>query len=301
MAKSGSSSEVLLILDGEVLTQSADLTGVGVVGLASGDVNLDGNDDLGLSIRAARELVILENQLDPADGSVPRFTNQAMSRIRVGDEGVQAPNNGAQPLFFDLDLDGDLDYFQPVEDESLFYTQRNQEVSEAQSLVVPTSGQFAFDEEALQGVLMLELAPPAFVHPQTTHLEIIVWHKDGGLADADKDSLERRYVPWSLLSPLSIDVTIPANQVDFIDAFPVELGLVELDGGGNVINRFSVAHNTFVMDSQTLAEVEGLDGWGPTLTILEIDTTPWTPDPVNAGGFVPRPRINPFRDSEVPD
>lgn len=291
--------QVLVIADSEGVSAPIGLGGLGVVGIDAGDVDGDGNDDLALSLRSARELWLLRNQRSPGQSEIDSFSLNEVSRVLVGEPNTPAPNNFSTPVLADLDGDGDLDFLQAVEDEDVVVVQRNQEVLENLQRYRPALVTFEANEDFTAGFLKIILGNPLQPPPGATHVEVVVWRRNDALSEPEQFALLREYYPIVPTVPLELELTLPTTSLYFTEVYPIEIGLVRLNPQSVATSRFPVLIHDFVMNDTSQQQVESLESWGPTTSVTPITTTP-TEDPQNPGGFVPRSKVGPFTDSELP-
>ena len=103
------------------------------VGLAAGDLDEDGSDDLALSIRASHDVLVARNL---GTGSLPEFDGARTTNdpppalpptvtIPIPDHSGPAGTNQAQPMAVDLDNDDDVDLCLPVQSSTMMFVHRD--------------------------------------------------------------------------------------------------------------------------------------------------------------------------------
>lgn len=268
-------------------TQANLLTDVGdVVGIAAADGDLDGDQDLCVSISEAPGASLLENvqgtlsdDPDFSDGTLPLSA------------GVHS-DAGAWPIFADLDNDGepgdpDVILFDS-ESTNARYMENGQ--INADNLRVSVKG---FDWSMQSGDLHveLELLPPATPPQGGPRFEIEVWGLDGM-----GEALDAIYIDSFLdelptgHSPFTREFTLQSSQIPSeTTVFFVVLTVVRTNGN-DVSWRFPARFGVFSPDESTFQD----------LTILYLGPPPYAEGtgPSKAeppgGGWVPVGDVGPF-------
>jgi len=270
-----------------------DLGSVGVIGLAAGDFDQDGTDDLFASLSSMRRVRMWRGV---ATSEGPTFP--AAEDFVLEDLAGSIPLSSAPPVLADLDGDYDLDLFLPQEDDQVAYLFRGDAFDEERWLVklVPTYSPGLKDQE-----LTLRIASPHTVPGTATHLRVRVW----GQVDYSLTlGTEWVAVVTEPLGDWPMDVSIPVPPRSGgeygQEVHNLELDLVCLSPGGSVRKAWSAYCGSYANDV-SVAEMIAAD--------VNQSVTPvyLSPDGGGqgggdeAGGFVPRDRITPFPVGSLPE
>ncbi len=297
----GGATEWLTVLDSGGLHETLDLTGLGIVGMAAGDLDNDGDDEVALSITSARELLVLRNQRSPAATTGASFSMPNILTVALGQSNSPAPNNVAKPILADLDGDGDIDFFQTVEDEEKYFVQRNQQVLEGEMRATPIDLEYRLTDNPLTGTLKVTVNHPVTPRAGMTHYQVTTW----GMLDAWSTPL-----PTAILNQLipvqtvgndqTLEIVLPETVIYFPRVYAIEISQVRVGAHGEVLERSPVGAYYFAMEDIAEERIEIYEDWGPRLDVMPRSYVEGTADPKNPGGFVPRSKIAPFKDSELP-
>lgn len=293
-------TQLLTVLGAAGAEASLDLSGLAVVGMAAGDIDGDGDEDLALSMRSSRELLIQPNLRSASSTGAATFAAGTEVRLPMGDRTLTAPENHTLPVLGDLDLDGDVDAFLAMEDERRVFVHRSQVVVESTQRPVPSEAAYELDASGQFGTFSVDFQAPLAPPRGMTHYEVLVWHQHSAFGNVDSTAFARQLVPFVPGAPLSLQVVLPETALYFRDLYPIEVGLVELDGLGQIVRRGPVIGHTLTMDLVAERQLAVVEDWGPTLSVRPVTNLPGS-EPKNPGGFVPRSKIAPFKDSELPN
>jgi hypothetical protein len=163
------------------------------VGLASGDLDGDGDLDLVLSRQSTHELLVLLNA-SPLSPSFSLLASRTLT-LDVGPGSTPAPGNQAVPAIADIDQDGDLDIALPVQSTRSVSVLHNPTLTPAARQIGWQSPTYVYCISAAQGTLGLTLLQPSTSLAGATHIEITGWeeHAPGGLVD--DTAVKHRYIP----------------------------------------------------------------------------------------------------------
>ncbi|MEQ8765707.1 MAG: FG-GAP-like repeat-containing protein [Planctomycetota bacterium] len=165
-----------------VQLQSLPLGAIVPVAVAAGDLDGDGDKDLALSQRSSHDVLLIENTSTGYDlGSVVT--------VPLGPAG-SAPTNSAHPAIGDLDNDGDLDVFFPVQSSGRAVLFKNHLVEErlqtpALSGSVLYSSGYPTETSPYTGFLNIHLVDSPQIPSGATHVEVMAWRKNGLASSTD--------------------------------------------------------------------------------------------------------------------
>jgi hypothetical protein len=295
-----------------VFGDSLQLGALDACAITSADEDNDGDEDLYLSTRMAHVLMFLKNVRQPAVPgleNLPSFTPTPTPTdpdpywyyelLETASTTTPALDNQASATVTDLDNDGYVDMFQAVQSRSEGLVIRNLHVT-PELRPVPTvlygdlgssTYSFAFDpaNAALSGLP---------IQQRPTHLEVDTWYADGAITlPTQTTALDMPVLEISLTNHAQVS-GLGAHQVDLSYTNPlpndptgflgVRMRYVQRNAGSGALERVWPSYVGILTNrDQELAALLSLYPNSPFMT-------PPT-DPENGGGFVPRPKIGPFK------
>lgn len=245
-------SDELIVVRASGADAALDLGPIGVVHVTAGDLNADKRDDLVVSHRASRQVILLENQSATSPGATFGLgAGQAMTvDIDTAPDNV-APENNAWPVVGDLDNDGDLDVLctcQATETVAVLHnltidadTLKPQVQSllylEAEDLAAFTSdssyvvGPPGNDPISGDAFLVMRVLPPTASIEASNVIDVMVWRKADHLASAAPVTVEHAWYPipagWSDSHPAEILVPMDEPTYPFLAVYDIEVRVLQ--------------------------------------------------------------------------
>jgi hypothetical protein len=182
-------AQYLVVAGAEGVEGPYALGPLGVVSMATGDLDGDTDEELVLGVTSAASVLVLDNLT--VGGQKTFDPSTAMTETEVGDQSRDPAWNGAGVGVGDYDFDGDLDLMLPVQGNATGATQvpgeipstvvvlRNDAVDES-VLVPPVLGSEHYYEDGEALDISVELDEPTQLLPlaagETLAIEIALWH-----------------------------------------------------------------------------------------------------------------------------
>ncbi len=304
---SSAADQVLRMLRASGLSSTLAIGPKGVVAMASGDFDGDADVDLLLSQQDTHDL-LLHVHTSTGTGSPPIYFGTSVSDLYPVPNGGagSASGNLAWPVFVDVDLDGDLDLAQPVQQTSDLFVFRTR--AEDEGLLQPTidaeSTYFTFDGSAPSPLTFDVIMPTANVSA-ATHIEYTLWKKPSAALPTEAAAVSTKLYtlhPGVTRYTIAIDIPEPGNGFTAIYFFTQRL----VTGGTSPTNVFpGSAFAFFMRANQSSQENEdyavGLTGSGPLIVIpteqveggIIIDTR-------DIGVVVPEPDVPDTEEGKTP-
>ncbi len=262
------------LVGGTLLELPIDLGPAGVCGLAAGDVDADGDDDVLLNWGYVDVLPLGRNHSDgaPPDGSAT-FTYDPLDALDLGHGTVGMEDQAGWPVFLDADLDGDLDLLVALEVQQEVALARNtsQDHAAMQPNIEVGSALYEHDECLGAGTLSIQLLAPALHLPAATHVELVVWKRPsmdepaGVLAvHAAAGRLSDAYALTTHV-PISGEATLWTAAV-----YLVQLREVKRGAGGALLDAGPTFCCAFSLDPDTTAALSA-QGNGTTLEVEVLE------------------------------
>ena len=274
-----------------------------VTKLTSGDMDMDGDDDLLFTLGNGQSLIRLWNRRDPKQPNAASFisypTNSEILTISNGPALVNSDYRST-PAIGDFDGDGDQDVLAADEIGQAVKMIVN-DVVVASNLIPPINGLgLVFHLDGTATFTMTVHAPG-----QTTsgnRIDFKVWHESSyktGMANTAAESMQAT----DLTYPLTVDLTMPIFNPDSRDVYYVEYRLVDVDAGGAVRHAFPTQVGALAARRSTLASLEAIPGAGNQIEVAWSQGGPQLrPGPDFELGFVPLPQTGVFAcEEEQPD
>ncbi len=309
--------------DEDLALQLPAESSIDVVGLAAGDRDGDGDDDLLVAHQAAHDLRLLLNQRGAQSGgsftATPSFvyapfTSGVTVAVPLGDPAVSMDGNTAVPVLADLDDDGLADAFTPVFDAEFAVLHPAVEIplpeqvgaGSAHPVFKATTFWIELEGTPNVGAIQIDVdvrdAWDAFA-PPVDDLELMLWYQPEGATYVQ--SVAVGHVVFVDPSPIAVNgdtwrisFTLPMPAFPaaegFTDRYFLTIGFVEWDGTNVVQARRAYAGGLtaeFSPSTVSMTYLTSLPGaWPVTIPF----STPGSDGGVLLGGYVPQARIPPL-------
>ncbi len=298
-------NQYLVVLDADgTMEGPVSLGNLGVVSIASGDQDDDGDDDLVLSLSHGQSLLRLWNERGPDSWDVPSFTSYpANSEEMLLHPVTPSSEYEATPAIVDLDGDGDQDVLAPRQElDRLATFESNTWAASDQHPSINRLSLGYEDAPSEDATLTITLGEPKVPPEGANAVQITVWQEEEfgtGVENTSVGSYLFHVSRW----PLERDVVLPDFAPGDLKVFYLEFRLVEVDAQDNVITAFPTFVGGLSVDEPTLVALEEAPGAGPRIQVFEAASGPgWPPFlPGVEGGFVPQAGVPFFLQELLPD
>ena len=314
-------SDELVVISAGGASAPLSLGPLGAVAASTGDLDGDGEDDVVISHRSSRQLMVLRNLASTTGAATFGVAAGEMELIDVdADPTTAAPENEAMPAIGDFDGDGDCDVLFPLQASDSFRLAESSGVAaddlraevvgatyvEAGSLASYLGQSTGAGANGLgpggvgssisgDGYLAIRFAPMSVVPASFDSLELVAWRQaeDGESAASAAVDRQTTAVPvsWSTSNPIEFLVPVDEAVFPFSAVINIELRLVSLSGE-DVVAAFPALSGSFATDETVTAawESEHPDDYQP-VGLYVPDGGSISYSAVEAGGFCEHPRV----------
>lgn len=262
--------------------------------IATGDRDLDGDDDLVLTLASTPDVLLVELEESTEGVFVSAAQRYALIEPVPTPRG-DGPGNVAGARFADLDADGAVDLFVASSDAYECYVAHLPDMQEAPHT---TGGFEGFVPGSLTGTLdgngallhgWLEATYPS----EITQLEITTWHRPESDAFTEGSALSiciQPVVPGA--QQHAIELAVPATQ--FIDdAHTVFYTVRPLNAQGRL--AYAPAHLAYSTEPTNLDDLDSAEGWDGTELVTFAEGSSGSHQGVPVGGVKGTDRVSPFQ------
>ncbi len=273
-------NELLVVADastvvgGSLLELPLDLGPAGVCGLAAGDVDADGDDDLLLNWRYSDVLPLGRNQSDdvPPDG-LPTFTYDPQDELDLGHGTGSMDEQAGWPVFVDADLDGDLDLLVALEVQQEVALARNTTQDHAAGLPLFQANTTVYEHDYCvgSGTLSIRLLPPVSSLTGATHVEFVLWKRN--TIGADAAALAVHAAASRVADAYLLETEIPIEDEATMwtpSVYLLQLREVKLTPGGALLAAGPTFCGAFSLDPDTTEQLAA-QASGATLAVQTFE------------------------------
>lgn len=267
------------------------------------DDDLDGDDDLFLSLSSSHVVKIMTNFASTpaiAQGGGPKTFSTATGAVfshELMSNPTPFPSNHAWPIAGDFAGDGDVDVLAPVFDLGGCALRRNQ-VIDASEFVPRLMQWFPWINESGNPLApeipahsnLIPSAPPA--DPEMTHVELTVWHRSSSTTAYETIANQRRRA--TLATAYSTGI-----RIDFLDpnffgtaSYACVMRFVKTDASGNILR--AGPSRVFAIMSESEANTTSTNTGIPITTTYEHFLAGPIYGHVTSGGQIPVPQVTPL-------
>jgi hypothetical protein len=290
---------LMTLAPGGAVQDLVDLGALDAFSALGGDYDLDGDDDLLVSHHYSNELIWFENERSPGAPLVHSFQAllPSLTLFRVGPPGVSATQNQATPVRADLDGDGDLDVLYAAQTSGTLELLRGETVDEETQKPHLLGGTWKPEHAPDEGRLTVTAQIPSVVPPPATHLRLRMWRRDDAGAEFDPAVVHQGLFELDQGWPAQLDLPIDQTSVEFDATYAIELNLVRVDAGGEVVQEFPGGFTEFMSNAFTLEE---LLAQVPGSAAQPIPTQTSIPSTGGCSNIIKRPKLGGFKKDKVP-
>lgn len=300
---SGGSGEELRMIGQFGIEAASALGNLDFVAVTSGDVDMDGDDDLLVSHKDSYDLYVMINARDAQNPLIRSFAaHGGLRTLPTYQPAGPATGNKAWAIFVDLDNDQDLDVFYPIFSGDKIFLWHSFGIRHPRMVPVLGGVNYGFDPSTNTGQLRISLLDAIDVPAAATHVELTLWRKANIASTTEDTTIDRVEVPLSSgpFYQVLLEFTESAQVFDSIYFFTYRH--VALDPQGNYLDVFPAKIMSFT--TETLEEpgpiidyLLGLPGAGNAEPVYGSGQTSGNfglsspPKPDNVGTLIPEKPI----------
>ncbi len=201
--------------------------------------------------------------------------------------------NTSWPLMADLDGDGDVDIFYPLQPNGELMLFRNPQINE-NSLKVNVGGGTVSPHGIFQTQIKLDVFESLNAPAEATHLEVIVWRQDSIYHNVDPNLILREHIPLDQGFPSNVEVELPEGELVYPRLYHFLLREVKADASGIISEHYPGSVTTYTPLNEMYNYLKESN---PSRGGLPVS---FKVGGLQLGGTVPRPHLDPFNPGEIP-
>ncbi|MDP6369463.1 MAG: hypothetical protein QF724_04850 [Planctomycetota bacterium] len=296
-------SDVLYVADITGVEQPLDLLHNRASSMTTGNWDRVGGDEVVLLLEDQHDPLLLRNAWDFILPAPPTFSLQACCHMEfpVLDSPMPPTLPRPDPLLVDLNGDKDVDLLLPLLDANEIRIVRNNAGSQSDIALKVSAVEFRLPMGAPSGDLYIQLLAPTVLPLGVDDMEVVVWTQRSANYYTTRDAMLNGVIPMMTTMPPSFLIPIPESIPNFDTIYHIQARIVDVDSAGVATPVSSVYTAAFTMDEVTRNSL-GRDPDAGNSLLVPLIGAGWgsLDDPQTPGGFVPMPKVTPFKEGDVP-